>query len=77
MFQGIKGAPSRTSRTQAESIGTASGMLATPDYDAKAGVPMGSPVGSPGQHYADPAAGLGTMPKAPVAQSVPFRLGGG
>lgn len=77
MFNGIKGMPSRTSRTQAESIGTASGMLSTPDYDAQAGVPMGSPVGSPGQHYADPAAGLGTMPKAPVAQSIPFRLGGG
>jgi hypothetical protein len=77
MFNGIKGMPSRTSRTQAESIGTAAGMLSTPDYDAQAGVPMGSPVGSPGQHYADPAAGLGTLPKTPVAQSVPFRLGGG
>ena len=77
MFQGIKGAPSRTPRTQAESIGIAPGMLSTPDYDAKAGVPMSSLVGSPGQHYADPAAGLGTMPKAPVAQGVPFRLGGG
>ena len=77
MFQGIKGAPSRTSRTQAESIGIAPGMLSTPDYDAKAGVPMSSLVGSPGQYYADPAAGLGTQPKAPVAQSTPFRLGGG
>ena len=74
-----KGAAPRTLRGIALEKGTnPQGFVATPAYDAQAGVPEGAEGGAAGQEYRDvaEAARPANTPPPAGANETPFKLGG-
>jgi hypothetical protein len=74
MFHGIKGKPSRTPRTQAESMGVDAGHLMPEPMIDSSGMMPGVPGGAYGQKYKDAAADAG-FPVSPFGapQRKPFK----